>query len=205
MPFLIGSSLSRGHERSSPDATVSTLHSLPKFPVGLVGAILLVAVVLLGMGGRALAAVTYVATASYSASGEVFEVVGTTGNKTDIHEQDSASVSTNGPSSSVLLALNNKQFSLGGASADVFASAHAGIGALGVDAFASATASTYRDEAGPRRRPMLLFQMSSPSAGRTRKTWASRSSCTPPSISTAGFRIRIPTCSQILIPRVKTS
>lgn len=149
MPFLIGSSLSRGHERSSPDATVSTLHSLPKFPVGLVGAILLVAVVLLGMGGRALAAVTYVATASYSASGEVFEVVGTTGNKTDIHEQDSASVSTNGPSSSVLLALNNKQFSLGGASADVFASAHAGIGALGVDAFASATASTYRAEAGP--------------------------------------------------------
>jgi hypothetical protein len=117
--------------------------------VGLVGAILLVAVVLLGMSGRALAAVTYVTTASYSATGQVFDLIGTTGNKTDIHEQDSASVSTNGPSSSVLLALNNKQFSLGGASADVFASAHAGIGALGVDAFASATASTYRDEAGP--------------------------------------------------------
>ena len=77
------------------------------------------------------------------------EVDGTTVNKTDIHEQDSASASANGPSTSVSLALNNKQFSVGGAGADVFASAHAGIGALGVDAFASATASTYTAEAGP--------------------------------------------------------
>ena len=149
MPFPIGRSLSRGHDRSSLYAAVSVLHALSKFPLRLVGAILLVAVVLLGMGGRAVAAVTYFTTASYSASGEVSEVDGTTANKTDIHEQDSASASANGPSSRVLLALNNKQFSVGGAGADVFATAHAGIGALGVDAFASATASTYRDEAGP--------------------------------------------------------
>jgi hypothetical protein len=149
MAFLIARSRSRGHERSSLDATVSTLHSLPKFPMRLVGAILLAAVVLLGMSGRALAAVTYVTTASYSAIGILFEVDGTKGNQTDIHEQDSASASANGPSTSVSLALNNKQFSVGGAGADVFASAHAGIGALGVDAFASATASTYTDEAGP--------------------------------------------------------
>ena len=148
MPFLIGSSLSRGHERS-PGATLSTLHSVPKFPVALLGAIPFVALAVLGMGGRASAAVTYVTTASYSAFGEVSEVDGTTLNKTDIHEQDSASASANGPSTSVSLALNNKQFSVGGAGADVFASAHAGIGALGVDAFASATASTYRAEAGP--------------------------------------------------------
>ena len=149
MPFPIGRSLSRGHDRSSLYAAVSVLHALSKFPLRLVGAILLVAVVLLGMGGRAVAAVTYFTTASYSASGEVSEVDGTTVNKTDIHEQDSASASANGPSTSVSLALNNKQFSVGGAGADVFASAHAGIGALGVDAFASATASTYRAEAGP--------------------------------------------------------
>ena len=148
MPFLIGSSLSRGHERS-PDATLSTLHSVPKFPVALLGAIPFVALAVLGMSGPAVAAVTYVTTASYSAFGEVSEVDGTTLNKTDIHEQDSASASANGPSTSVSLALNNKQFSVGGAGADVFASAHAGIGALGVEAFASATASTYRAEAGP--------------------------------------------------------
>ena len=87
MPFPIGRSLSRGPDRSSLYAAVLVLHALSKFSLRLVGAILLVAVVLLGMGGRALAAVTYVTTASYSAFGEVSEVDGTTLNKTDIHEQ----------------------------------------------------------------------------------------------------------------------
>jgi hypothetical protein len=49
MPFLIGSSLSRGHERSSPDATVSTFHSLSKFPLLPCGAIAFVAGVALGV------------------------------------------------------------------------------------------------------------------------------------------------------------
>lgn len=86
MPFL--SSLSRGHERSSLDAAVSMRHSLSKFPIALLGAIPFVALAALGMSGPASAAVTYVTTASYSASGEVGEVDGTTFNKTDIHEQD---------------------------------------------------------------------------------------------------------------------
>jgi hypothetical protein len=147
MPLLSGRSLSRGHERSPHDAAASMLHPLSRFPAALLGTVLFVP--LLGMSNRALAAVTYVTTASYSASGELFEVDGAIGNKTEIHEQNSTSVSANGPSTSVSLALSNKQFSLGGAGADVFASAHAGIGALGVDAFASATVSTYTAEAGP--------------------------------------------------------
>jgi hypothetical protein len=146
MPFL--SPLSRGHDRSSLYAAVSVLHSFSKFPIALLGTILFVALAVLGMSGRALAAVTYVTTASYSASGEVSEVDGTTLNKTDIDVQNSASNSTSGKSSSVSLLLNNKQATVGGATGDASARVHAGIGALGVEAFASAAASTYTAEAG---------------------------------------------------------
>src|SRR3984957_21112674 len=144
MPFLIGSSLSRGHERSSPDAAVSKLRS----PIALFGTILFVALALLGMSSPASAAVTYFTTASYSAAGEVSEVDGTTLNKTDINVQNSVSNSTSGKSSSVSLLLNNKQATVGGATADASARVHAGIGALGVEAFASAAGSTHTAEAG---------------------------------------------------------
>ena len=64
----IGSSLSRGHARSSPDAAVSTFHSLSKFPLLPCGAIAFVAGVALGMSGPAPAANLAV---SYSSTGEL--------------------------------------------------------------------------------------------------------------------------------------
>ena len=70
MPFLIGSSLSRGDERSSPDAAVSKLPS----PIALFGTILFVALALLGMSGPASAANLAV---SYSATGEVADPMAT--------------------------------------------------------------------------------------------------------------------------------
>jgi hypothetical protein len=142
MPFLIGRSLSRGHERSSPDATVSTLRSLSKFSIALLGRILFVALVALGMSGPASAAVTAV---SYSASGELNDP---NFNITPFDIQNSSTNTTNNFSGRVSLVLNNKLFRVSGATADAFANAHAAFGSLGVDAFASAVAGIYQAASG---------------------------------------------------------
>ena len=142
MPFLIGRSLSRGHERFSLDAMVSTFHSLSKVPPRSCGAIAFVAAVALGMSGPASAANLAV---SYSATGELADP---DSNLTPIDVQNTASDSTAGKSRSVSLKLNNKTFSTVGAAGDAFASAHAAYGELRVDAFASGFASVFHAEVG---------------------------------------------------------
>ena len=104
----IGSSLSRGHERSPLDAAVSTFHSLSKFPLLPCGAIAFVAGVALGMSDPAAAANLAV---SYSATGELADP---DGNTTPIDVQNTASDSTAGKSRSVSLKLDNKTITTDG-------------------------------------------------------------------------------------------
>jgi hypothetical protein len=151
MPFLIGSSLSRGHERSSLYAAVSTFHSLSKFPLLPCGAIAFVAGVALGMSGPASAANLAV---SYSATGELADP---DGNTTPIDVQNTASDSTAGKSRSVSLKLDNKTITTDGANGAADASAHAAYGELGVDAFASAAASVFHAQAGFRTEATASF------------------------------------------------
>jgi hypothetical protein len=142
MPFPIGRSLSRGHDRSSLHAAVTTFYSLSKFPLLPCGAIAFLAGVALGMSGPASAAVLAV---SYSATGEVDDP---DSHRTPIDVQNTASDSTAGKSRSVSIQLNNKTFSTVGAAGNAFASAHAAYGELGVHAFASGVAEEFHAQAG---------------------------------------------------------
>ena len=151
MPFLIGSSPSRGHERSSPDATVSTFHALSKFPLLPCGAIAFVAGVALGMSSPASAANLAV---SYSVTGELADA---DSKVTPVDIQNTASDSTAGKSRSVSLKLNNKTFTTDGAAGAADASAHAAYGELGVDAFASSAASVFHAGGGFRTEATATF------------------------------------------------